>query len=351
MDGSGNGCTTVFSRPSWQIGVGAATCSGRAEPDVAADADPATGAYVFYGGPPAGRRHEPLGAALGRNDRDLERGAPQVGGPAVGLVTPSLYSIGNNPSVYHSDFHDVTSGSAGGQPRRDGLGRGHRLGLSEPRQSRRAVHEPNPDDDDARRVVEPGRRRPLGRLHGDGLAHAGERNRRVPPGRGDIGGCSSVAPASGVAHCTVPLNHPGSFRAWRPTPATRPLQEASNTIFERVTSPPPPPPGGERVLDGRVDRRRLRVRREVGRQRATSGVTHLEPTPSRHGYWIVNRAGQVFAFGDAPKLGNASGLGAGETVSSLSSTPSGHGYWLFTSRGRALRFGDAQFFGDLSGTR
>ncbi len=38
--GSGGGCSTVFARPSWQTGVGAATCSGRAEPDVSADADP-----------------------------------------------------------------------------------------------------------------------------------------------------------------------------------------------------------------------------------------------------------------------------------------------------------------------
>ena len=40
--GSGTGCSEVFGRPSWQIGVGSfATCDGRAEPDVAADADPA----------------------------------------------------------------------------------------------------------------------------------------------------------------------------------------------------------------------------------------------------------------------------------------------------------------------
>jgi subtilase family serine protease len=48
--GSGSGCSGLFARPVWQVGVGnAATCGGRAEPDVAADADPATGAYVFVG--------------------------------------------------------------------------------------------------------------------------------------------------------------------------------------------------------------------------------------------------------------------------------------------------------------
>src|SRR5204863_3475286 len=49
--GSGNGCSTVFGRPSWQVGVGnAATCTGRAMPDVAADGDPGSGAYVWVDG-------------------------------------------------------------------------------------------------------------------------------------------------------------------------------------------------------------------------------------------------------------------------------------------------------------
>ena len=81
----------------------------------------------------------------------------------------------------------------------------------------------------------------------------------------------------------------------------------------------------------------------------TVNATHLEPTPDVEGYWVVDAAGHVYAYGDAPWLGNASPtrLGAGETVTHLSATPTGSGYWLFTSRGRALRFGDAAFFGDM----
>ena len=87
---------------------------------------------------------------------------------------------------------------------------------------------------------------------------------------------------------------------------------------------------------------------------ATGGrdpVVELEPTPSRAGYWVLDSAGRVQSFGDAPNLGSAGPLPAGETVTSLSATPSGHGYWMFTTRGRVLAFGDAPFLGDVASVR
>jgi subtilase family serine protease len=42
--GAGSGCSTVFSKPSWQKDP---NCSKRMEADVSADADPATGVAVF----------------------------------------------------------------------------------------------------------------------------------------------------------------------------------------------------------------------------------------------------------------------------------------------------------------
>jgi molybdate/tungstate transport system substrate-binding protein len=76
---------------------------------------------------------------------------------------------------------------------------------------------------------------------------------------------------------------------------------------------------------------------------------HIEPTPTAKGYWIVNEDGAVYAFGDAPALGNvdAGALAPKERVTSLNSTPSGKGYWVFTTKGRVLTFGDAKPFGDL----
>ena len=78
----------------------------------------------------------------------------------------------------------------------------------------------------------------------------------------------------------------------------------------------------------------------------------LEPTPSGQGYWVLDSAGRVHPFGDAPHLGDVvpARLGAGEEPASLSSTPTGAGYWVFTNRGRAIPFGDAAFLGDMSVT-
>ncbi len=86
-----------------------------------------------------------------------------------------------------------------------------------------------------------------------------------------------------------------------------------------------------------------------------SPAVDLEPTPSRGGYWVVDADGRVYPFGDARPLGDAPvgsrGLAAGETVTSLSATPSGRGYWVFTTRGRVLAFGDAPFLGDMSAVK
>jgi 3-phytase len=78
----------------------------------------------------------------------------------------------------------------------------------------------------------------------------------------------------------------------------------------------------------------------------------LEPTPARDGYWVVDDVGSVYAFGGAGHLGSvdATGLAAGEKVTSLSATRSGAGYWIFTTRGRVIPFGDAPFLGDMSRT-
>jgi hypothetical protein len=82
----------------------------------------------------------------------------------------------------------------------------------------------------------------------------------------------------------------------------------------------------------------------------TAPAVDIEPTPNRDGYWVVDAAGRVSAFGAAVARGSASGLGAGESVTSMSATKNGGGYWLFTSFGRVLPFGNAPWLGDMSGT-
>jgi hypothetical protein len=85
----------------------------------------------------------------------------------------------------------------------------------------------------------------------------------------------------------------------------------------------------------------------------TTGVVDIQRSPSGAGYWVVNSAGQVYAFGDARYFGGAD-YGrylAGQRVVSMSPTPSGNGYWLFTATGTVLSFGDARLYGDLHGAR
>ncbi|MDT5017293.1 MAG: hypothetical protein QOD39_3453 [Mycobacterium sp.] len=77
-------------------------------------------------------------------------------------------------------------------------------------------------------------------------------------------------------------------------------------------------------------------------------AVHIEASPSGQGYWIVDDRGDVFGFGDASYLGGSPALAKGETISSLSATPDGGGYWLFSSRGRAVPYGNAEWLGDMA---
>jgi hypothetical protein len=348
---SGNGCSSVFTRPSWQIGVGSApTCSGRAEPDVAADADPATGAYVFFDGNPAQIGGTSLAAPLWAGIAALWNEANlQASKPSLGFMAPLLYIFANNPSVYHSDFHDVVSGAAGGNPARPGWDQVTGWGspnlaklvtqyLSEATTTTTLSASPNPVGI-GKTVLYTATVSPAP----DGGTVAFRQNGV------DIGGCGAAAVSGGHAHCSVSYGQSGTYRMQAGYSGDVAFEGSpSNTVFERV-DPAPPPPVGYWMLGSTGDVYAFGADSWHGNAK-TAGVTHFEPTPTRHGYWIVNSAGQVYAFGDAPALGNAA-LRPGETVSSLSATLTGHGYWLFTSAGRALTFGDAHFYGDLSGLR
>ena len=109
---SGGGCSLVFDRPSWQIGLGSsATCAGRAVPDVAAGAGSSPGAYVYEGG----ARHSGYATSLAT---PLWAGMAAVanhylqanGQPPMGFSAPQIYRLATNPSTYMRDFHDVTTG-------------------------------------------------------------------------------------------------------------------------------------------------------------------------------------------------------------------------------------------------
>jgi kumamolisin len=105
---TGGGVSNAFPLPAWQNGAGVPS-AGRGVPDVAANADPATGYQIYVDGQ-AGvvggtSAVAPLWAAL------VCRLA-QLSGTPLGLIQAKLYS-GAAPGVPQPGLHDVTSGSNG----------------------------------------------------------------------------------------------------------------------------------------------------------------------------------------------------------------------------------------------
>ncbi|MDN5790350.1 MAG: S53 family peptidase [Micrococcales bacterium] len=118
---TGGGISDAFAQPPWQLDAGVPTAKrhrrghptgargGRGVPDVAANADPATGYQVYVDGTDAvfggTSAVAPLWAAL------VCRCAQSLGHP-LGLLQPVLYR-GIAPGVGQPGFRDITTGSNG----------------------------------------------------------------------------------------------------------------------------------------------------------------------------------------------------------------------------------------------
>jgi subtilase family serine protease len=110
-EASGGGFSDLFPRPDYQDGV-PGIGADRGVPDVAADADPATGMTlaasestgksVFFSASGTSAA-APLWAALIAL-------ADQYAGHPLGFVNPAIYRIGRSTS-YHQAFHDITTGN------------------------------------------------------------------------------------------------------------------------------------------------------------------------------------------------------------------------------------------------
>jgi hypothetical protein len=107
-EGTGSGCSAYEPQPSWQasLSVITAVCSKRADNDVAADADPNTGAAVYD--------------TSNDNGGWLEVGGTSESSPIIASVFALAGNDGNGgnnaaDSIYThtSDLNDVTSGSNG----------------------------------------------------------------------------------------------------------------------------------------------------------------------------------------------------------------------------------------------
>ena len=110
----GGGVSDAFPVPSWQANVGVpqrvgSNTTGRGVPDVAADADPATGYHVFVDGTATviggTSAVAPLWAAL------VCRLTQAVGRP-LGLLQPAIYASATTTKTAHG-FRDITTGNNG----------------------------------------------------------------------------------------------------------------------------------------------------------------------------------------------------------------------------------------------
>jgi subtilase family serine protease len=105
---SGGGFSTLFSEPSYQSSAGIPDSSGtRGVPDVAFDANPSTGVYVYEGGSWYAVGGTSVGAP---NWAAIAADAAATGKP---LALGALYGVYVNPSSYSADYHDIQSGSNG----------------------------------------------------------------------------------------------------------------------------------------------------------------------------------------------------------------------------------------------
>ena len=98
--GAGSGCSTVYSKPTWQTDSG---CSMRTVADVSAVADPNTGVSVY-------------GPFLGQRSTWLVFGGTSVAAPLIAGVygvNGGTVTYGSNPYDNSADLFDVTSGSNG----------------------------------------------------------------------------------------------------------------------------------------------------------------------------------------------------------------------------------------------
>jgi hypothetical protein len=80
-------------------------------------------------------------------------------------------------------------------------------------------------------------------------------------------------------------------------------------------------------------------------------VVGMAATPDGGGYWLVERFGEVHAFGDARPFGSVSqNIVLNAAIVGMAATPDGGGYWLVSSDGGIFAFGDAQFYGSEGAT-
>jgi subtilase family serine protease len=121
---TGGAPSLIFGVPSYQHGLG---LSSRATPDVSYDAAvdggvltyfsavPTAAGFYITGGTSAGSPQWAAITAL------ADQWSVEHGGSSLGFLNPALYTIGENPAIYASTFHDITVGNNAAYPSTDGF--------------------------------------------------------------------------------------------------------------------------------------------------------------------------------------------------------------------------------------
>jgi kumamolisin len=112
--GSGGGFSSLFTRPSWQVGTGVPAGNARCVPDVALVSDGSInnqqiGALIIQGGVVQGAGGTSLATQVfGGMVALLNQARASAGLASLGLLGPTIY-----PLIGTGDFNDITTGSNG----------------------------------------------------------------------------------------------------------------------------------------------------------------------------------------------------------------------------------------------
>ena len=124
--------------------------------------------------------------------------------------------------------------------------------------------------------------------------------------------------------------------------APTPLRAGSSQVVTAtVTVDGAPVPDGT-LVHFSVTRNRGEFTVEEHEILTSAGIGNVAAHPFGGGYWLVDAAGNVFAYGSASGLGGLpSNYGFWDWTVGIAPTPSGNGYWLATLDGKVYPFGDA----------
>jgi hypothetical protein len=94
-----------------------------------------------------------------------------------------------------------------------------------------------------------------------------------------------------------------------------------------------------------------RFRGDLAGKALAQPIVGMARKPDRTGYWLLGRDGGVFTFGTAAFYGSTGHLRLNRPVVSMASARTGHGYWFVASDGGIFTFGDAAYHGSTGAMR